>query len=353
MLKSRWIQVLLALAGLLVFALLLYQLPPVNSRLAWRLDFAMAYVRGVVDPVGRLPTALPPPEVRVVSRAQPTAAPSLAPTLVPTSGPTPTATPSPTPIPPTVSLTAPLWEKQDANNCGPTTLALYLRSYGWDGDQHDIADLLKPYREDRNVNVDELIYYVRTHAGWLNSEFRVGGDLETLKKLIAAGIPVMIEESFELETQYWPNDDQWAAHYNLITGYDDATQTFTAQDTYLGPDRKVPYEKLNEYWQSFNRVYIMVYPPEKEETVRSILGPQWDVDYNRQHALDVAQAETVADPDNAYAWFNLGQTWCISSATTKPPGPMTGRGSSVSPSACCATSLGLSSLTSTPAAWTI
>lgn len=306
MLKSTGIKILLALGGLLVFAVLLYQLPPVNSRLAWRIDFALAYVRGVMNPVGKLPTALPPPEVRVVSRAEPTPAPTLSPTLTPTAGPTPTATPSPTPIPSSVALTAPLWEKQDANNCGPTTLALYLRSYGWEGDQHDIADLLKPYREDRNVNVEELIYYARTHAGWLNSEFRVGGDLETLKKLIAAGIPVMIEESFELETQYWPNDDQWAAHYNLITGYDDTTQTFTAQDTYLGPDRKVPYEKLDEYWQSFNRVYIMVYPPEKEETIQSILGPQWDVDVNRQHALEVAQAETEADPENAYTWFNLG-----------------------------------------------
>jgi Peptidase_C39 like family/Tetratricopeptide repeat len=306
MLKSAWMKILLALTGLVVFALLLYQLPPVNSRLAWRIDFAMAYVRGVINPVGKLPTALPPPEVRVVSRAEPTPTPTLSPTLLSTVGPTTTPTPLPTPIPSAMSLTAPRWEKQDANNCGPTTLALYLRSYGWEGNQHDIADLLKPDPKDRNVNVEELIYYVRTHAGWLNSEFRVGGDLEMLKKLIAAGIPVMIEESFALETQYWPNDDQWAAHYNLITGYDDATQTFTAQDTYLGPDRKVPYTKLNEFWQSFNRVYIMVYPPEKEETIKAILGPQWDVDYNRQHALEVAQAETEADPENAYTWFNLG-----------------------------------------------
>jgi len=205
-----------------------------------------------------------------------------------------------------VSLPAPAWEKQDANNCGPTTLALYLRTTGWEGTQKDISDLLKPQREDRNVNVEELIYYVRTRAGWLNAEFRVGGDLEVLKKLIAAGIPVMIEESFELEVAYWPNDDRWAAHYNLITGYDDATQTFTAQDSYLGPDRKVPYDKLYEYWHSFNHVYIMLYPPEKEEIVKAILGPDWDVDYNRQHALENAQADTAVDPEDAYAWFNLG-----------------------------------------------
>jgi tetratricopeptide (TPR) repeat protein len=308
--RSLWLKILLAGAVLLILAVLLYQLPPIQNRLGWRIDFALAYIRGVVNPVGEVPTALPPPEVVVISRAETTPTEAPQPTepflAILTPGATPTPTPSPTPIPEAVSLQPPLWEKQDANNCGPTTLALYLRYYGWEGDQHSISDLLKPQRADRNVNVEELIFYAKNHAGWLNTEFRVGGDLETLKRLIAAGIPVMIEESFQLETQYWPNDDQWAAHYNLITGYDDAAQIFTAQDSYLGPDRKVPYEKLDEYWHSFNYVYIMIFPPDKDETVRSILGPHWDVDYNRQHALEVAQADTEQNPDDAYAWFNLG-----------------------------------------------
>ena len=58
--------------------------------------------------------------------------------------------------------------------------------------------MVKPLAEDRNVNPEELVYYVRTHAGWLNAEFRVGGDIELLKQLVAAGFPVMIEESFYL-----------------------------------------------------------------------------------------------------------------------------------------------------------
>ena len=95
-------------------------------------------------------------------------------------------------------MAAPLWELQGANNCGPATLALYLRYYGWDGNQDIIAQVVKPVTEDRNVNPDELIYFVRTHAGWLNAEFRVGGDIQLLKQLLAAGFPVMIEESFLL-----------------------------------------------------------------------------------------------------------------------------------------------------------
>ena len=58
---------------------------------------------------------------------------------------------------------------------------MYLRFYGWEGDQETITEVIKPFREDRNVNVEELAYYVRNYAGWLKIEYRVGGDLETLK----------------------------------------------------------------------------------------------------------------------------------------------------------------------------
>jgi len=183
---------------------------------------------------------------------------------------------------------------------------MYLRYYGWEGDQFSISNVVKPQRDDRNVNVEEMAYFVRNYAGWLNVQYRVGGDLVTLKKLLAAGIPVIIEESFYFEDPYWPNDDLWAAHYNLITGYDDASQTITAQDSFIGANQVIPYETVQDYWHSFNYVYIMVYPPEKEGEVQAILGENWDVDVNRQNALELSQAETLANPEDAFAWFNLG-----------------------------------------------
>jgi hypothetical protein len=295
---------MLLAGGLLILAFVLYSLPPVKQRLSWRIDFLQTYLRGVINPARPIPTPvaeakLPEPQV-----STPTASP--APPPSPTPGPTLTPSPSPTPLPEAVSLPAPAWEKQDINNCGPAALAMHLRYFGWEGDQFAISDLIKPIREDRNVNVEELVYYVRTRAGWLNAEFRVGGDLELLKKFLAAGIPVMIEESFVFEEPFWPNDDLWAAHYMLLTGYDDASQTFTGQDSFYGPDQVISYEKLDENWQIFNRVYILLYLPPQEETVRAILGPHWDIDANRQHALEVARAETEADPQDAFAWFNLG-----------------------------------------------
>lgn len=302
-------KILLILAGLIVLGGVAYQLPPVHSRLAWRVDFALTYLRSVVQPAGDLPTPLPQPQVRVTSQAV-AAAPSPSPTLSEptplTPEPTPTPAATPTPIPASAAITPPAWEKQDANNCGPATLAMYLRFWGWEGDQHTIADQVKPQTKDRNVNVEELSSYVLTQAGWLHFQYRVGGDLELLKKFIAAGLPVMVEESFYFDEIYWPNDDRWAAHYNLVTGYDDAEGIFITQDSFRGADQRIPYATLDEYWQSFNRVYILAFPPEWEERVKAILGEHWDPDFNRQHALEVAQAETKKDPENAYAWFNVG-----------------------------------------------
>jgi tetratricopeptide (TPR) repeat protein len=266
------------------------------------LDAAQAYARALIDPVQDLPAPelLPQPEI-VLSPASQTVESAIA-----VSGPTPLPQASPTALPSSVSLAAPSWEKQDWNNCGPATLGLYLRFYGWEGDQFSISDEIKPERSDRNVNVDELIYYAQNWAGWLNSQFRVGGDIELLKAFLAAGIPVMVEEGYILEESYWPNDDRWAGHYLLLTGYDDGAQTFTAQDTFVGPNQVIGYEELDVGWQQFNRVYLIAYLPHQEEAVRGILRDHWDEDFNREAALETSREETISDPENAYVWFNLG-----------------------------------------------
>ena len=298
----------LVLLGLALVAFLFYQIPSVKAQVNWRVDVARTYLRGVFSPAGELPA---PNETRDPATSTPTPSPIPTDTPVPsqstpTNTPTPTPTLTPTPIPPAFALPVPGWEKQGPNNCGPASLAIYLRHYGWEGSEKDVAAVLKPLDEDRNVNPEELVYYVRNHAGWLRAEFRVGGDLGLMKQLIAAGFPVLIEESFYFETPYWPNDDLWAAHYFLLTAYDDATQLFTGQDSFHGPNQTISYEKFDKEWKLFNRVYLLVYRPEQEETLKSILGENWDPDVNRQHALDVAKAETEANADDAFAWFNLG-----------------------------------------------
>lgn len=158
------------------------------------------------------------------------------------------------PVPVQAFLTSPLHEQQMPNNCGAAALSMMLHTFGWNGSQKDISDVIKPVSGDRNVNPEEMVYWVRNYAGWLRIEYRVGGERETLKRLLAAGYPNIIEgtTSLNLDDSGWPDDYLWAAHYLLLTGYDDATQTFVAQDPYRGPDRKIGYQQLDLDWKAFN-----------------------------------------------------------------------------------------------------
>jgi hypothetical protein len=332
--RMRLRKALRLIAGVLVLcglAYLVYQIPYVNYRLSWRLDGFETYVYSLMHPVaGYLPTAVPGKTTEVVSENIPVDVPESASKPVvltptgssateqatsaailaadPTEIPGPSATPqaSPTPLPSRVLLQPPLWEREDWNDCGPATLSLYLKYWGWKGDQFVIQKVIKPLRADRNVNVDELTGYVHDNVTSLNAEYRVGGTVDLLRQFIANRIPVAIEESLRIDQSYLTNDDHWAGHYILITGYDDKFQVFFVQDTELGKDHVVPYKELDRAWQSFNRVYIMIYPPDQEQTVKNLVGSDWDADTNRQHALDTAKAETQSDPKNAYAWFNMG-----------------------------------------------
>lgn len=307
--KKFW-PILLAVVVVLILAGTLF-IPGIQSRLLWRWEIARTYFGGVVNPVSAVPTAIP--SIAPKNDVLPTVT---AMAVKPTEAPTQPAEqailqPSPTPfsLPESVILDTPLYEKQDINNCGPATLAMYLRYYGWEGDQFTISDVIKPIPQDRNVNVEELDYYTKNYAGWLQTIYRVGGDLDLIKRLVAAGIPVMIEETFHFDENYWPNDDRWAGHYLLINGYDDQNQKFLAQDSFVGENQWFDYEVIDQQWQAFNRVYILIYLPEKEAEIQDILGENWDVDANRQHALEVAKQDTESDPQNVFAWFNLGSNY--------------------------------------------
>ncbi len=296
----------LALAGFLLLSVLVYQIPNVKSAVDWRTEKFGLYVKNVLNPPGPVPTALPTTTPFPTEEGTPTHTTTPEPALTPTSPAAPTAASAP--LPAQVTLDPPAWEQQTPNNCGPATLSMALRMYGWTGTQAEIADQIKPVLQDRNVNPEELAWYVRNNAGWLNIEYRVAGDLPLLKRLLAARYPVIVESVTSLDPNdaLGPNDDLWAAHYLLLTGYDDAAQTFTVQDSYHGANLTVAYSQLETDWKAFNNLYIVFYLPQEQAELQSILGADWDADANRQRALELAQAETQAAPQDTFAWFNLG-----------------------------------------------
>ena len=243
------------------------------------------------------PALTPPPPTATRPAGQP---------LSTTASAAPLATPSPAPTqPPPYARVGELpIIPQKFNNCGPTNLTIVLNHYGLDVDQFDVAGVVRPNYEDRNVSPGELVAYVNDHTP-LRAAAYVGGDLDLLRRLLRAGLPVIIEKGLEPDAA-----TGWMGHYLTVYGYDDITSHFLVRDTYLGPwrgDGLASYTDTERYWAQFNNTFIVVYPAERAADVAATLGPTF-ADPATMWAAAAERARQAArlTPDDAFAWFNLG-----------------------------------------------
>ncbi len=326
--RSRWplaATILLAMAGLGVLALLVGRwLYESDIRVRIRLDEWWGQVRETIAPhpavlptavrVAAAPTTLPSSPTRTggVPPPSPTPSPTSTPSERGETAPGPTATPTPipptpTPLPAQVQLEGVEHHYQLFNNCGPTSLAMSISFWGWSGDQRDIAQVVKPNDYDRNVSPREMYEYLLTQG--YDAYIRVNGDVDTLKRFVAGGYPVLIEKGLTCQ----PGETRcsgWFGHYSVVTGYDDARQVFITQDSFRGPNLKIAYADLEQNWRSFDFVYLVIFPagPEKDAEVVKLLGKSADVDADYRAALERAQheAQTLTGENGAFAWFNVG-----------------------------------------------
>lgn len=195
-------------------------------------------------------------------------------------------------------------QQQTWNNCGPATITMSLSYFGWHNDQSYAADFLKPNREDKNVSPYELAGFVNEQTA-VRALVRMGGDIELLKALIANNFPVIIETGAYFEAY------DWIGHYRAAVAYDDTQNTFFFYDSFMGTGDfeqgvTVSYEETDDLWRNFNRIFIVIYLPEEEARLMSILGERSTELDAAQHAFDVAQEEARANPQDGFAWFNMG-----------------------------------------------
>jgi tetratricopeptide (TPR) repeat protein len=192
-------------------------------------------------------------------------------------------------------------EYQKLNNCGPVSLAAVASYFGLGITQFDAAEVVKGSPEDRNVSPQEMVDYL--HSLGLGAVYRVNGNQELLKQLVASGVPVVVHQ--------WlvrPQDSVLVGHYRVVRGYDAQSAHFIANDPYTGPQFVIPYAQFEELWRPFNRGYIPAYRPDQETLVAEILGEDWDEAANHRRALAQAEAETQTLADG-YAFFNLGDEY--------------------------------------------
>ena len=297
----------------------LYNLPPIHDRLAWRVDGWVTQIKYALNPPSQVEFV---PQEQVSSIVQATLdalTPSPTPTLTPTQtpvppGPTDTPTPTtiptqtPTPVPDVVRVSGVKYENQFNrwNYCGPANLSMALNFWGWQGDRDVVGKAIKPSDKDKNVMPYEMADFAAAQPG-LASLQRMGGDMALVQTLLAAGFPLIAEKGYY---EYDYNGKLgWMGHYQFITGYDKVKGVVIVQDTYKeGPNFEITFDEFMQGWRSFNYLFIVVYPRDRELELLAVLGSYADPQWANQHALDRAQAETLSltGIDQYFAAFNVG-----------------------------------------------
>ncbi|HSJ90194.1 MAG TPA: C39 family peptidase [Anaerolineales bacterium] len=318
--NHRW-----AIPAIVIFVVGLYYVPPVHSRLSWRLDSVRTQIKYMINPPDE---AVFQPEQQnqldiavtaMMQTLQATMMPQTGTTALVASTPRPGSTLPPpvisTPVPTTVQLSAVKYEHQHGrlNYCGPANFSMALTYWGWNGNRDVVGKAVKPSDKDKNVMPYELQDFITDNVPGMTSVIRYGGDIELLKRMVAAGFPVVVEKGiYEVDIN---GHMGWMGHYAFVTGYDDTTQEIIYQDTYQpepksnpGPNRHIKYSTFLEGWRAFDYIFVVVYPLEKETQVMALLGPLANENDAARHALSIAQAEaqTLTDIDQYFAWFNVG-----------------------------------------------
>ena len=333
--RKRTRNILIGLAAAILAAIGLYYVPPIHAKLAWRVERLQIDIYYIFHP--------PQAEVFVPTQQSlltQTPQPSLTPTATPLPIDVATPTITSTPVPQSVILENITFIDQMHrwNYCGPANLSMALKYWGWNGEpgntmdlRDQIAAVVKPgvddpsldfiQRSQTDVNVMpyELVDYVNDHTT-LRALYRYGGDADLVKRLIAAGFPVIAEKGI-YQTLPPENTMQWAGHYAFTTGYDDSTQEFVYQDSYTPDDTKTPksqgynirlgYSEYASSWRAFNYVFIVVYPADREADLYRVLGNWADEAWANQHALQIAQQDTQSQvgEEQFFAWYNVGTSY--------------------------------------------
>ncbi len=199
---------------------------------------------------------------------------------------------------------------QTWNNCSGANLTMALSYFGWGFDQDVARRWLKPNVEDKNVSPWEMTAFVnkvQTSLPNVRAIWRYGGDIDVLKRLISAGFPVIVESGFDVD------DLGWMGHYETVVAYDDSLQTLWVYDSYLGLGdgygRSHAYAEFDSWWRHFNRAFIVLFPLDREADLWNALGSFGYPQDATNYALERARQEATANPDDPWAWFNMGTSY--------------------------------------------
>jgi hypothetical protein len=186
---------------------------------------------------------------------------------------------------------------QTLNNCGPAAVVMALSTLGFQASQEEARLALRGDDVRRGMPATGVDPWVNAKFG-LRAIVRTNGSVESVKRLVANGFPVIVTQ--------WLEDGSRIAHYRVVRGYDDRRGAFQVNDSMRGTDVALDYGWFSANWQPFLYRYLIVYRPADEDRLRALLGADWNVLRAREHMYQRAKHE-AAGSASAYAWLAYGE----------------------------------------------
>jgi tetratricopeptide (TPR) repeat protein len=164
------------------------------------------------------------------------------------------------------------------NHCGPASCELYLRFFGVNKEQVEIAREIK--FPDGGTPVYRMARFLE--ASGFHTR-RVEADLPRIRQLIDAGIPVILEEEYSS-----------SRHVAVAIGYDDVREILEVQDPMTHAVRETFYEDLGKLQSIANHGSLVAVPSDKPELLAAL------------DAAGAAPCEYMRLTDEAWAEYDLG-----------------------------------------------
>ncbi|EID44192.1 bacteriocin-processing peptidase family protein [Parageobacillus thermoglucosidasius] len=167
---------------------------------------------------------------------------------------------------------------QKHNYCVPASLEMMLRLLGKERTQDEVAEHIFDVRGSK---LSTTVHYLET-LGFLCRFFI--GSAERWKRLIDAGIPVLLSIDYE-----------HSSHVQVLFGYDERLGAFYVQDPNMIDPFVIAYDEVEKWYAGTHYLSIAAIPREKEAI--AMLLPEAEDQYFRQlHAF----AEKMDEDDQAY-----------------------------------------------------
>jgi uncharacterized protein len=188
---------------------------------------------------------------------------------------------------------------QTMNNCGPAAVVMALSTFGVNASQEAARLALRGEDIRRGMGPQGVDGWVKEQFG-LRSMWRNNGTNALLKKLVSNGFAPMVTQ--------WMIDPEASriSHWRTVRGYDDARGVFYVNDSMLGRGVALSYDWFGRNWQPFSYRYMVIYRPEDEPKLRTLVGDDWIDAKMRRSFYERTKAEALAWNTSA-AWLAYGE----------------------------------------------